>query len=116
MANDIDDVNITRKRGDNYPFQWTLTDSSGTAVDITGYSFTMVADPASDPTDSSDNVLSLTGTLSDPTNGVFLFSPTTEEMNITPGTYFYEVQMIDASANVRTIVEGQFTIEQDIVK
>jgi hypothetical protein len=116
MSDHIVVIDITRKRGDNFPFQFTLTDEAGVPIDITGFSFRMVVDPSNAPGDALGNILDLTGVLVTPAGGVFQFEPTTVDMNITPETYFHEVQMIDAAAKVRTIVQGTFIIEQDIVK
>jgi hypothetical protein len=116
MSSHLTELDITRKRGDNFPFQFTLTDSSGTAIDITGFTFRMVVDPSPVPEDALSNIFDLAGIITDAVGGVFEIRPTTGDMDITPGVYFYEVQMIDAGSNVRTIVAGQFAVEQDIVK
>lgn len=112
----VTSIEICRKRGDNFPFQFTLTDDSGTAIDITGFTFRMVVDPSATPTDALNNIFDIAGVITDAINGVFEIRPTTGDMDITPNTYFYEVQMIDAGSNVRTIVAGTFIVEQDIVK
>ena len=116
MSSHLTTIAIERKRGDNFPFQFTLTDDTGTAIDITGFSFRMVVDPSPNPSDALANIFDLAGVITDAVNGVFEIRPTIGDMDITPGVYFYEVQMIDAGSNVRTIVAGQFTVEQDIVK
>lgn len=116
MSDHITTINITRKRGDNFPFQFAITDDADAPIGITGFSFRFVVDPSNEPTDASANLMDLTGILSNPAGGIFEFQPTTIEMDIDPETYFYEIQMIDAAGKLRTIVQGSFTIEQDIVK
>ena len=116
MSSHLTSIDITRKRGDNFPFQFTLTDDTGTAIDITGFTFRMVVDPSPSPSDALANIFDLAGVITDALNGVFEIRPTIGDMDITPGVYFYEVQMIDAGSNVRTIVAGGFNVEQDIVK
>ena len=116
MSEHIAIINIIRKRGDNFPFQFTLTDEAGAAVPITGFSFRMVVDPSNAPDDTANNIFDLAASIVDGSGGIFEFSPTTMEMDITPKTYFYEVQMTDASSDIRSIVQGTFIIEQDIVK
>ena len=116
MTDHIANIDITRKRGDNFPFQLTLKDSGGTAVDITGFTFRMVADPSNAPADDTNNLFDLAGVIVTAEDGIFQFEPTTSDMDVEPGTYFYEVQMIDASSKVRSIVAGTFIVEQDIVK
>lgn len=115
-TNSVTAIEICRKRGDNFPFQFTLTDDTGAAIDITGFSFRMVVDPSPSPPDALNNIFDLAGIITNGIGGEFEIRPTTGDMDITPGVYFYEVQMIDAGSNVRTIVQGGFTVEQDIVK
>ena len=117
MSEHLAAIDITRRRGDSFPIKFALTDSAGTAIDIASFTFKLVADPDVQPTDSSNNVLDLTGAIvGASTNGEFEFTPTPEQMDITPDAYHYEVQMIDAASKIRTIVAGKLNIEQDIVK
>ena len=116
MTDHISNQNITRKRGDDYPLAMTLKDEAGVVINITSFVFQLVVDPSIDPATSADNVLDLTAVLTDAVNGEFEFQPTAMEMDITPDVYFYEVQMTDASSAIRTILQGKFIIQQDIVK
>ncbi len=109
-------IDICRSRGDNFPFQFTIQDSAGVAIDITGFSFLMTVDPEPDPSDALNNLFQLTGTIVDGPNGRVDFEPTTVDMDQTPDTYFYDVQMIDVGLAVRTAVKGEFEIQQDITK
>lgn len=108
--------NIERRRGDTYPMRWTIKDSSGSVVDITGYTFLMTVDPSSSPSDDTQNLFQLSGTLVDPANGVVEFAPGAPEANIAPGEYHFDIQMTDTSSYIRTIVTGRYCIKQDITK
>ena len=116
MSNHTTTLNITRTRGDTFPMQFTLKDSSGTAIDITGFSFLMTVDPSAAPSDATGNLFQLTGTITDAVNGVFQFPISAMQADQTPGEYFHDVQMTDAGGFIRTIVTGTFTFEQDITK
>ncbi len=118
MSDHIDLIHIHRKRGDNHPIQFTIKDDAvpPVAINIAGFSFRLVVDPENDPADAANNILDLAGVLTDAGNGVVEFQPTAVQMDITPDTYFHEVQMIDGSTKIRTVVEGKFIIDQDIAK
>jgi hypothetical protein len=116
MTNHIAVIPLTRKRGDTFPFAFTLTISQGVPLPITGFTFRMVADPSNAPENAANNLFDLTGVITDGPNGLVQFEPTAPDMDLTPDVYFYEVQMIDAALDIRTIVEGSFTVVQDIAK
>ncbi len=118
MTYHIEYINITRKRGDDFPIQFTLTDDANPPlpINITGFTFKMTIDPSKTPTDISANILTLTGVIVTAVSGIFEFRPTAGQMDITPDVYYFDVEMVDGGPNIRTIVEGKFIIEQDIVK
>ena len=116
MTEHIVEIDITRKRGDTHVMAFTLQDSAGAAIDISGFSFLMTVDPAEEPPDANNNLFQLTGVLDDAPNGRFSFAPSALEADQAPGEYFYDIQMIDAGAAIRSIVEGKFIFEQDITK
>lgn len=102
-------------RGDTPVIPVTVQDSAGTAIDISAGTFTLTVDVSDSPADASGNLFTLTGTVTDGPNGIVTFQPTTTQSNQTPGEYFYDVQM-DLAGSVRTILKGDFVIEQDITK
>lgn len=109
------DVEVTRR--DSTPFSFTLQDEDGTAIDITSYtSFTLTVDPSEEPSDATANLFQITAAFPAPTSGVITFSPTILNNTQDPGDYFFDVEQIDASANVRTIIKGKYTILPDITQ
>ncbi len=112
-------LDITRKRGDTFPIRLTLTDD-GTAVDITGYTFKLTVDSSPDPPETTDpsatEIFQVAGVITAAASGQFEFRPLASDMNQTPETYFYDVEMIDPSGYIATIAKGKFTIQQDITK
>ncbi len=116
MTSHVSVIDVTRKRGDTFPLKYTIKDSAGVAVDITSFTFKLTVDPAPDPTDNSANLFSLTGNITNPTGGEVQFEPSAVQMDQLPEVYFYDLEMTDAGSFIRTIVTGQFIIEQDITK
>lgn len=110
-------TNIVRTRGDTYADEIVVMDAdTGGAMDITGHTFILTVDPSRTPADALNNVLSLTGTILDPTAGLVEFAPTAEQADITPGKYYYDIQMTDDVGRIRTIQSGRYEIKQDITK
>ncbi len=109
-------IELCRRRGDTFADQFTLKDVSGSPIDITGFSFLMTVDPSPTPPDAMSNLFQLAGTITDAANGVVEFAPTVMQADQTPSTYFYDIQQTDAGSAIRTIVVGDYIIEQDITK
>lgn len=110
-------TDIRRKRGDTYAEELEITSSTtGLVLDITGYSFVLTVDPEQFPSTSDNNLMSVTGSITDAVNGLVEFAPTALDADQTPGSYYYDIQMTDAAGRVRTIQEGRFIIIQDISK
>ena len=111
-----DAVDISRVRGDTYPFVFTVQDSDGSAIDITGFTFTLTVDPEESPVDAANNLFALTGSVLVGADGTVEFQPTTEQSDQEPAGYYYDLQMTDLSTDIRTIAKGAWTVVQDITK
>lgn len=109
-------TDITRKRGDTYADQFTIkSETTGAAIDITGYSFLLTVDPAKTPADATNNLFQLTGTITDGANGVVEFAPNaTQADNV--GSYYYDVQLTDGAGRIRTFDSGKYKFVQDVTK
>lgn len=107
---------ITRKRGDTYAETITVTDSAGTAIDITGYTFKLTVDPSKTPADATANLFFIVGTILVAVDGTVEFAPSPIQADQTPGTYYYDVQLIDAAGRIRTIALDKWVVTQDITK
>ena len=110
------DLPLCRTRGDTFPHTFALKDSAGSAIDITGFTFLMTVDPSEEPTDATGNLFQLTGVITNAAGGLFQFAPTTVQANQTPNEYYYDVQMVDGSGALRTILKSTYTFTQDITK
>ena len=92
-------VDIDYKRGDSRAIIFALTDSA------TGLAL-----------DDLTELFKVTGVIPTPTDGRISFSPTDVQSDQTPGTYFYDAQVLDAASGKQTFVKGKFKISQDIAK
>lgn len=109
-------INITRTRGDTFPFVILVKDSAGAAIDITSYTFALSVDPSEAPTDALANIINLAGTIDGAaTLGRVMFTlDGTMANNL--GEFFYDIQQVDDGGKLRTIARGDFIFEQDITK
>lgn len=106
-------LDIKRNRGDTFPFVTTV---GGGSIDITAYTFELTVDPSEAPVDATNNLFTLTGTVTDGPNGKVQWELDAAESDQTPNEYYHDIEMIDGSSYKRTIAKGSFTFEQDITK
>ena len=103
-------------RGDSDSKGFLIQDSAGAAIDITGFTFTLSVDSRKNPDDASTQQFSLPGVITSGPDGAVSFKPTAIDTNILPGVYYYDIQQVDTSAEVKTLIKGRALIEQDITK
>src|SRR5687767_10323458 len=107
---------IARYRGDTVPDRITVKDAAGVVINVTGYSFMLTLSSVKAPTDTSTQIMQVSGVITDGPAGTVEFSPTSQQSNVTPGKYFYDIQMTDGSGRIQTIDYGTYTFRQDITK
>ncbi len=114
---------IARKRGDTAPDRIEVKDpndpTGATALDITGFSFTLTINTEQDPDPAipiGTELVSIAGTITDAPNGIveFLFSP--PDADQVPDDYWYDIQQIDASGRKLTIAKNEYKFQQDVTK
>lgn len=111
--------NFCRVRGDTEAESITVTTDGSTAIDITGDSFLLTVDPSPDPADDTANIYQIAGVIVDGPNGIVSFSPSALQAAAAPNTYFYDIQWTrtgSGSGSVKTILKGQWEIQQDVTK
>lgn len=106
------EVNIEVQRRDSPVIPVTIS-QNGSALDITGGTFTLTVDPEPTPADALNNVFQVAGVIADGPAGSVTFQPTTANLDIEPGTYFYDIQMT-LNGTTRTVLKGQFIVDGDI--
>jgi len=109
---------ITKYRGDTKPIKFILYENqaAGIRLDITSYSFKLTVDPSKAPVNSDNNLFTLTGVITDASNGEVQFEPTSVQMDQTPATYYFDFEITDANGKTETAVLDKFKIVQDITK
>ena len=113
---------IVYYRGDTKPRIVTLRektndDTLGAVIDITSCSFIMTVDPKKNPTDNVNNLFQIVGVISgDPLLGKVVFAPAVGDTDQAIATYYYDIQMTDASGYISTIALDKFKIIQEITK
>jgi len=71
----------------------------------------------SNSADDSDAVMSVTVTdHNDPTNGVTTIPLTSTTTNVTPGTYYYDIQIKDGDGNITSIPVRKLEVAGDITR
>lgn len=105
--------NISIYKGDTYTHQVTIQDSTGTAIDISGRSYSGQIRKAS----GSDTVVATFATaLTDPTNGVLQITLSSSvTSSIQAGTYVYDLQETNGS-NVLTLMYGDVTVSTEVTR
>ncbi len=108
------EANICMSRGDSKTFGFNMFEEDGTTPrTITGFTYLLTVNVKKKPEAADPIVFQLTGTEVSP---VVSFSPTDANTDITPKKYYFDVQEINGSGEKRTVIKGEFVIEQDITK
>ena len=108
-------TDITRKLGDTFDESCPVKNKSA-VLDSTGFSFLLTVDTNKTPVDESTKVFQVAGNIPVGTDGVVTFTISTDNADITPATYFYDIQMTDTSSKITTLVIGTWNIIHDITK
>lgn len=114
--------NICWARGDTKPRVFTIRDSAGAALDISGSTFRMVVNTDKDPSVAAPGTILFTAVgafVTDGTDGQVQFAPTpaswADSLTL-PGTAFYDIEETDGGGAIDTLIKGKVLIIQDIAK
>jgi len=103
-------------RGDDWTLKLTLT-SSGTPLDITGYTFWFTLKSGVDDADPGALQVTATSGSPDAAAGILYINvPKASTDGLTSGTYNYDVQQVDDSNNVQTLLIGKVKVVKDITR
>jgi hypothetical protein len=105
-------------RGDTRQINLTFLQSDGTTpVNLAGGTcyFTINAD--ADPSADTSAVLQKTATsFTSESTGQHTFTLTHADTDITPGTYWYDAQFVDAVGNYLSSYRGRFIVQSDTTR
>jgi hypothetical protein len=103
-------------RGDDWTFKLTIT-SSGSPVDITGYSYWFTLKTSD--TDADPGALQTTTVAAgaDALNGIiYVTAANADTIGITPGTFYYDIQQVDDLGAITTLLLGKVKVVRDITQ
>lgn len=106
-------LDITCRRGDTFKLTLNFTDSADDAINLSGYTFNMDVRDITDTTDIIANTVFDYTVNADSTTGKLTVAATATEMQVTAGTYIYDLQA-DVSGTITTWLYGTFTINDDV--
>jgi hypothetical protein len=109
----VTEYDVCRKRGDTFAELFQLK-VNGAAQDITGDDILLTVNSDRYPADTTNELFQVIATHVDDANGIFSVAPGAGQP-ADPGTYYYDIQWDDGS-QIRTILQGKWTVEQDITK
>jgi hypothetical protein len=106
-------------RGDTRVINITCVESDGTTpINLTGATVYFTLNSSKTPTSDASASLQKTVTShSDPNNGItsITINPA-DTQALTPGVYYYDVQLVDASGHVTSLKQDTFKINADITR
>lgn len=107
-------------RGDDWTLKLVLT-AEGTVLDITGYSFWFTLKESIDDADPGAVQVTASPDIStSPTQAsqgvLYITVPKASTDSLAPKTYNYDVQQVDGSGNVQTLLIGKVKVVRDITR
>ncbi len=106
-------------RGDTKVFNFTFADSTGTPIDISGYKLWVTMKSSITDLDDAASIQKVITFPADADSvaGIGSITLSSVETSVTPGTYYYDFQLVDESLippSVTTVTSGRVSILQDI--
>ena len=104
-------------RGDNDSRTFTIKDSLGVVVDISGWTLSMAVNTLKDPPDATTEIFQVAGVfVTDGTDGQISFTPPANSLDAVTANQkaFYDVQRLTPS--IKTLVKGSVTFIMDVDK
>lgn len=106
---------IIRFRGDTTVIRRTIKNDAGAVLNIAGWTIWLTINAEARPADTTNQIAQMPGVITDAPNGVVEFSPDAVDVDYV-GTYFFDIQAVDASGVVSTLNHARFIFLQDIMK
>lgn len=115
-----DTLDFTEEQGDTFRVQLQWLDEHETRVPLVGYDAVMQLRSSADSADVVHELSVTNGgiVLEDATGSetITLFISAVDTAAITAGTYKYDLEMVDADANVTKIIKGKFKLVAEVTK
>lgn len=103
-------------RGDDWAVQYTMLDAdTGLPIDITGNVYWLTLKENKTDADPGVAQVSVQASGQDASNGIITVAvEAAVTSNLTPGTYYYDLQEVDQIGNVYTLLIGRVKVVTDI--
>lgn len=102
------------KRGDSETFIIQLRDEDEACIDITGWIIFFTVKQNLDQTDNDAKIKKNITIHTDPINGKTEIPISSSDTTNLLGNYIYDIQIKDTGGNIKTILEGIFTVSKDV--
>ena len=109
-------------RGDTATHQLSLKDGNGDAYSLSGLTLTITCNSSLNPTaaeiaaGTETEYWSVTMTTVSASLGTSTFALSAVQADMTPGTYYFDVESVDGGGLKKTLAKGPFIVQQDINK
>lgn len=114
--NGIANANMEVKKGDTKPLTLYFTNENKTAIAITGWTIFFTVKKEIDDIDDDAVIKKTITNHTDPENGKSELKLSSSDTNIDSGNYLYDIQIKNTLGEIRTILEGIFTVTKDITQ
>jgi hypothetical protein len=105
---------IQCRRGDRTSITIVLKNSSGVAINITGYTIWLTIKLFFNATDTGATIQKKAITFTDPTNGTHTFTLSNTDTTISTGNYVYDIQIKDTDSVITTPIVGDFEVLPEV--
>lgn len=108
--------NLEVYAGEDRSYTLTFTDDNDAAINITGYTiwFTVKENPAD--TDANALIQKEITSHTTPASGITTITLTDDDTDVTLGNHYYDIQMMDTSALITTVLVGRFKVNRRITQ
>lgn len=104
-------------RGDSRTIKVTFKDADGALYDLTGATAYLTINRNGKPTSDLSAAVQITETnIENPASGIVTFRLTPTDTDLTPGTYWFDVQLVDAENNKLSRKREELTVIPDITR
>jgi hypothetical protein len=111
----VEDSTIRMYKADSATIRCSVVKASdGSVMDLTSYTAKLSVKREQYDNDA-DALFILSGTISSPTTGVCTFAVTTANSDQRPGTYYYDIQVVNGTT-IKTVAAGKFIIQWDVTR
>jgi len=107
--------NLIIKRGDSKTYTLYFKDENGVPINITGYTVFMTVKEKITDTDAEAKISKTITVHTAPTDGKTKISLSSADTNLI-GNYFFDFQLKNTLGEIKTLLEGITTFEQDITQ